>query len=181
MASQAQLANLEELVACFEDLEDPRSEVNRRHPLVSIGSISTMAVLTGADGPTSIHRWAMSLEEQLAQVLDLPNGIPSRDVIRRVLCALRLEVFQQCFSEWINTLIGSSEGKSQQHVAVDGETLRGNSDTNRGTGPLHLVSVVSHSDGTLFSAALALATFSRISSAFFVQTNDFGFLLWSSM
>ena len=121
MASRAQLATPEELVTCFEDLEDPRSEVNRKHPLVSVVSISIMAVLAGADGPTSIHRWAMNLEEQLPQVLDLPNGIPSRDVIRRVLCALRPEVFQQCFSEWIHRLIGSG-------------------DTSKGIGPLHLVS-----------------------------------------
>jgi predicted transposase YbfD/YdcC len=140
MASRAQLATLEELVTCFEDLEDPRSEVNRKHPLVSVVSISIMAVLAGADGPTSIHRWAMNLEEQLPQVLDLPNGIPSRDVIRRVLCALRPEVFQQCFSEWINRLIGNSDGKSQRHVAVDGKTLRGSGDTSKGIGPLHLVS-----------------------------------------
>ena len=74
MASQAQLATLEELVACFGDLEEPRSEVNRKHPLVSVASISIMAVLPGADGPTSIHRWAMNVEEQLPQVLDLPNA-----------------------------------------------------------------------------------------------------------
>ena len=60
MASQAQLATLEELVACFEDLEDPRSEINRKHPLVSVVAISMMAVLAGADGPTLIHRWARS-------------------------------------------------------------------------------------------------------------------------
>ncbi|MEI7698364.1 MAG: transposase family protein [Planctomycetia bacterium] len=58
MASQAKLATLEELVACFKDLEDPRSEINRKHPLVSVVAISMMAVLAGADGPTSIHRWA---------------------------------------------------------------------------------------------------------------------------
>ena len=45
MASKAQLATLEELVACFEDLEDPRSEVNRKHPLVSVVSISIMLSL----------------------------------------------------------------------------------------------------------------------------------------
>ena len=56
MASKAQLATLEELVACFEDLEDPRSQVNRKHPLVSVVTISMMAVLAGADGPTSIRR-----------------------------------------------------------------------------------------------------------------------------
>ena len=62
MASKAQLATLEELVACFEDLEDPRSEVNRKHPLVSVVSISIMAVLADADGPTSIDRWDMNIE-----------------------------------------------------------------------------------------------------------------------
>ncbi|MBL8816779.1 MAG: transposase family protein [Planctomyces sp.] len=105
MASQAQLATLDELVACFEELEDPRSEINRKHPLVSVVAISTLAVLAGADGPTSIHRWANSLKEQLLLLLDLPNGIPSRDVIRRVLCALRPEAFQMCFTEWISRLI----------------------------------------------------------------------------
>jgi predicted transposase YbfD/YdcC len=139
MASQAQLATLEELVACFEDLEDPRSEINRKHPLVSVVAISMMAVLAGADGPTSIHRWARSLEEQLTSLLDLPNGIPSRDVIRRVLCALKPEAFQECFSEWIGRLIGSSND-AQRHVAVDGKTLRGSGDSNKGIGPLHLVS-----------------------------------------
>ena len=41
-----------------------------------------------------------------------------------------------------------------------------------------LASVVSHSDGILLSAALARFTFSRMSSAFFVQTKVFGFALW---
>ena len=43
---------------------------------------------------------------------------------------------------------------------------------------LKLPSVVSHSDGILLSAALARFTFSRMSSAFFVQTKVFGFALW---
>jgi len=140
MASQAQLATLDELVACFEELEDPRSEINRKHPLVSVVAISTLAVLAGADGPTSIHRWANSLKEQLLLLLDLPNGIPSRDVIRRVLCALRPEAFQMCFTEWISRLIGSSDDGLQRHVAIDGKTLRGSGDFSKGIGPLHLVS-----------------------------------------
>ncbi len=89
MASQAKLATLEEQGACFEDVDDPRSEINRKHPLVSVVAISMMVVLAGADGPTSIHRWAKSLEEQLPSLLDLPNGIPSRDVIRRVRSVFR--------------------------------------------------------------------------------------------
>ena len=39
-------------------------------------------------------------------------------------------------------------------------------------------SVVRQADGVLLSAARARATFSRISSAFLVHTNDLGFWLW---
>ncbi len=63
VVSQAVLATLEELVACFDELEDPRSEINRKHPLASVVAISLMAVLAGADGPTSIHRQAKSLKK----------------------------------------------------------------------------------------------------------------------
>ncbi len=123
MASQAELATLEELVACFDELEDPRSEITRKYPLASVVAISLMAVFAGADGPTSIHRWAKSLEENLPSVLDLPNGLPSRDVIRRVLCALQPEAFQECLTDWISRLIGGTDDGSQRYVAIDGKTL----------------------------------------------------------
>ena len=50
--------SLDEVVLHFEELEDPRSTVNRRHPLVSVVVIAMMAVLAGAGGPTAIARWA---------------------------------------------------------------------------------------------------------------------------
>jgi len=48
-------------------LEDPRSIVNRRHPLVSVVVIALMAVLGGADGPTGIAKWAALKEEFLSR------------------------------------------------------------------------------------------------------------------
>ena len=51
---------LSEVVCHFESLEDPRSSINRHHPLVSVVVISLMAVLSGADGPTAIRKWAES-------------------------------------------------------------------------------------------------------------------------
>ena len=47
---------LDEVVRHFEELEDPRSTVNRQHPLVSVVVIALMAVLAGAGGPTAIAR-----------------------------------------------------------------------------------------------------------------------------
>ncbi len=69
-----QRVSLDEIVVHFQELEDPRSTVNRRHPLVSVVVIALLAVLAGAGGPTAIARWAALKEEFLRQVLDLPNG-----------------------------------------------------------------------------------------------------------
>ena len=69
---------LDEVVRQFQDLEDPRSSVNRRHPLSSVLVIALLAVLAGAGGPTAIAAWAATKQDVLAGVLDLPHGIPAR-------------------------------------------------------------------------------------------------------
>ena len=56
---------VDDVVRHFEGLEDPRSQINRRHPLVSVVVISLMAVLAGASGPTAIARWALLKEDLL--------------------------------------------------------------------------------------------------------------------
>ena len=95
---------LDEVVLHFAELEDPRSTVNLQHPLVSVVVIALMAVLAGAGGPTAIARWAAMKEEFLLKVLNLPNGIPRKDVFRRVLMALRPDAFQACFASWLTSL-----------------------------------------------------------------------------
>jgi hypothetical protein len=82
-----QRITFDEVVLHFAELEDPRSTVNRQHPLVSVVVIALMAVLAGANGPTAIARWAALKEEFLLDALDLHNGILRKDVFRRVLMA----------------------------------------------------------------------------------------------
>ena len=91
---------LDEIARHFETLEDPRSSVNRKHPLVSVVVIALMAVLAGANGPTAIAEWAVLKAEFLRGVLDLPNGIPGKDVFRRVLMGLKPAAFQRGFP-WV--------------------------------------------------------------------------------
>src|SRR4051794_25790419 len=95
---------LEEITRYFDELEDPRSAINRRHPLVSVVILAIMAVLAGANGPTSIARWATLKEAFLVTILDLPHGIPGKDVFRRVLMGLRPAAFQACFTTWLTSL-----------------------------------------------------------------------------
>ena len=49
---------------------------------------------------------------KLVQALDLPHGIPSRDVIRRVLSALKVDAFQSCFACWLNSLRDAAKEKA---------------------------------------------------------------------
>src|SRR5260221_8384005 len=69
---------LDEVIACFDALEVPRSPINRQHPLVSVVVIALMGVLAGANGPTAIARWAMAKKELLLQVLDLPTAFRAK-------------------------------------------------------------------------------------------------------
>ena len=69
---------LDEIVASFSTLEDPRSHINRRHPLPSILVIAVLAVLAGAAGPTAIARWAKFKEELLAGSSTCPTASPAR-------------------------------------------------------------------------------------------------------
>jgi predicted transposase YbfD/YdcC len=135
---------LDEVVVHFAELEDPRSEINRRHPLVSVVVIALMAVLAGASGPTAIARWALIKETLLRKLLPLPNGVPRKDVFRRVLATVQPAAFQACFVNWLQSLrvaAAAASGVDQPVLAVDGKTLRRSHDKGKGLGTLHSVSV----------------------------------------
>ena len=135
---------LDEVVLFFAELEDPRSSINRRHPLASVIVIAILAVLAGAGGPTAIARWAELKKDLLLQLLDLPHGIPSKDVFRRVLMVLNPTAFQACFARWLWSLrtdAAAETGVEQPVLAVDGKTLRRSHDGSKGLGALHSVSV----------------------------------------
>ena len=126
------------IVKHFESLPDPRHTRNRLHLLIDVITIAVCGVIVGCSGPSAIERWAKAKKEWLKEVLALPNGIPSRDCIRRVLCALKPEAFQRCFQSWMASLL--NEDDDDKTVAIDGKTMRRSHDQSRGLGPLHLVS-----------------------------------------
>ena len=133
-------SSLKSIAEHFEELPDPRSEVNREHLLVDVIVISICAILAGADGPTAIAVWAKSpcVSAWLKQHLALPKGIPSKDTYRRVLLRMRPEAFQRCFETWLQSLVGTLDVR---FLAIDGKTLRRSHDRKHDLGALHLVSV----------------------------------------
>jgi predicted transposase YbfD/YdcC len=147
MTLVAKLVDVGSLGSYFESLSDPRHTRNRKHLLVDIVVIAVCGVICGCDGPTAIHRWAQHRASWLAQHLALPNGIPSRDCIRRLLVAVKPEAFQRAFQAWIADAIPADADRAGRLVAIDGKACRGSHDRAKGLGMLHLVSAWATEEG----------------------------------
>ncbi len=143
----AKLVDVGSIASYFESLSDPRHARNRKHLLVDVAVIAVCGIICGCDGPTAIHRWAKHRRSWLALHLSLPNGIPSRDCIRRLLVALKPEAFQRCFQAWIADVIPIDDATSSRLIAIDGKTCRGSHDVAKGLGALHIVSAWASEQG----------------------------------
>ena len=147
--AQTHRISINDIVDYFDELEDPRSPINIKHPLVSVVVIAMMAVLAGANGPTAIAKWAKLKADFLLRALPLPNGVPCKDVFRSVLSLLKPEAFQTCFVIWLKSLRASAQAKAAKEgkpvdkpiFAIDGKTSRRSHDRANGLGALHTVSV----------------------------------------
>ena len=143
----AKLVDVGSIGSYFESLSDPRHPRNRKHLLVDITVIAVCGIICGCDGPTAIHRWAKHRAPWLAGHLALPNGIPSRDCIRRLLMALKPEAFQRCFRAWITDAMTTDGETTGRLVAIDGKTCRRSHDAARDFGALHIVSAWATEEG----------------------------------
>jgi predicted transposase YbfD/YdcC len=121
----------------FSDLSDPRIDRTKRHSLLDIIGLSICAVICGADGWTAIEEYGHAKQTWLKQFLELPNGIPSDDTLRRVFARLSPTQFQQRFLSWVHAISARTAG---QVVAIDGKTLRRSYDRGANKAPIHMIS-----------------------------------------
>lgn len=101
-----------------------RQNKNYLHNLQDILLLSVCAIFHGADGYEEIADFGVEKEVFLRNFLDLPNGIPSHDTIRRVFLHLDSSFFNRSFMDWISDSI-QSLGVSYQQISIDGKALRG--------------------------------------------------------
>jgi len=119
----------------FEEIEDPRSGNAIRHLLSDLIGLVLIAILCRAEGWEEIEDFGRAKETMLRKVLRLPHGIPSHDTLERVFRRLSPAQFESCFRSWV---VGM--GFENDHIALDGKSLRGSSDAYTGKSMVHLVS-----------------------------------------
>jgi len=142
MSRQMDQDDVVSILDYFQELEDPRCHINRKHLLGDLLVICVLAVIAGADGPRSIAVWANAHADWLKKRLALPAGIPSHDTIGRLLALLKPDAFQQCFDQWLLAIRekATTKADSREVIVIDGKVLRRSHDRKRGLGPLCLVS-----------------------------------------
>jgi predicted transposase YbfD/YdcC len=111
----------------------------KHHALLDIVTIALCAIICGADSWVECEVFGTAKLAWLRTFLPLPNGIPSHDTFGRLFAALDPAQFQQCFLAWVRARTAALDGL-QDHVSLDGKTLRRSHDRSAGTAALHLVS-----------------------------------------
>lgn len=124
------------LLDYFADLEDPRVDRTKEHPLINVVFIAVCAVIAGGEGWSDMETFGQSKRRWLARFLDVSKGTPSDDTFRRVISRLDPRAFEDRFRRWTAAVVQRAgdvgeEEVEGEHIALDGKTLRGSADRDR--------------------------------------------------
>lgn len=132
------ITSLESFKEHFSALKDPRiTNHNSRHLMSDILLLTIIAVICGADTWVGVEEFGYDREETLKEFLELPNGIPSHDIIGDFFSRLCPETLQSCFISWVQSLCKISDGEI---IAIDGKTVRRSYQDSGKRGAIHMVS-----------------------------------------
>src|SRR3982751_6263343 len=88
---------MEEFVACFAEVVDPRQE-NARHDLHELLMIALCTLLSGGEDCSDMALFGEIKAPYLRQFLRLRHGTPSHDTFSRVFRLLDPKAFETCFT-----------------------------------------------------------------------------------
>lgn len=127
------LASITEFI---DQIPDPRVVRSKLHSLSDIILLTLIGVVAGADNWVHIELFGKANEDWLRNFLRLPNGIPSHDTLGRVFRLLDPMELNVRLAEWLEALRGVAD---DEHIAIDGKTLRRTFEKAEGRTALHVV------------------------------------------
>lgn len=134
------IVRLEDLLDELQEIEDLREPWKIKHKIGDVIAICLFATLARCDVLKDVYYWASVCEEVLGEYLELPNGIPGYDTIRRVLALIEPTVLNQYLQKWNELLAKGETEKLRKVLAIDGKTQRGNATAKQKAN--HIVSAI---------------------------------------
>ena len=144
----------------FDNLEDTRSHINKKHELLDIVFLTVVAILSGAEGWKDIKQFGDKKLDWLRKFRKFESGIPVDDTIARIISALEPNALLGCFMSWVNEV---REQQGQSVIAFDGKTLRHSFDGDRKTA-LHSVSAYAVEQGLVLAQCQSLSKKNEVST-----------------
>ena len=134
------------LLDVLRKITDPRKARGIRHPIASVLTLATLAVLSGMRSYESIAEWAADLPKDLLKRLRCWCWrAPSEPTFRRIMQSVNAEEIDAKIGEWLARQ-GALRGKD---ISIDGKTLRGSRDGDQPA--VHLLSAITHGTGVVFA------------------------------
>ena len=122
----------------LDQFDDPRAQNKVKHPLSTILFISICAIFCGAEGWEDMVLWAQIHRKWLSKYVDLSKGIPSYSTIRRVFMLISPHCWGQLIQE--SVIYAHPHKVAEDHVPIDGKTLRGSKCSSKDIRAIQLVS-----------------------------------------
>lgn len=139
---------LEPAIEAFTQVDDPRIDRCKLHPLINVLVMALCGSLVGADGWDDLAEFAEANASWFETFLELPHGTPSADTFRRVFQALDPRELESSLQQWVRSV---SETFKDEVIAIDGKSLRSAAKKAGSTTPMHLLHVWATHQGLLLA------------------------------
>ena len=117
---------MQELLEWMEYIEDSRQQSKVRHTLKDILVIVLFATLANADDWVEMALFADDYQDYLRKYIELRNGPPSHDTLRRVMGMVSPEILQQLYAKWQERLNRNEGELLKKIICIDGKTMCSN-------------------------------------------------------
>ena len=105
---------------------DIRQEKKVLHKMADIILLVFFATLANADDWVEMALFADYYQDYLRKYIELKNGPPSHDTIRRVMGMISPEILQQLYGKWQERLNQNDGELLKKIICIDEKTMRSN-------------------------------------------------------
>lgn len=123
---------MNQLIEEVKTMKDTRQQWKIKHKLSDIVIIVMLSILTGHNDFEEMVIFAEARIDILRKYIELKNGIPHKDTIKRVIAILDPSVLNLIFYKWLAEIVTVKRKKTIEEIdriiAFDGKTICGSND-----------------------------------------------------